>query len=133
VDALPTVVDDPSAGMSVVIDVASSATGLDVTASGLSIDLAAGEYWIGLTPHEDFGGGGQEFHLSSGGLIGDRPAWRNPANGFGFGPGWQDTDAVDDDDAYLDAAITVGGVIVPAPGAVGLLGVAGFGALRRRR
>ena len=47
----------------------------------------------------------------------------NPLNGFGFG-GLQDTGA--------NAAYSISGSAIPAPGALALLGIAGLASRRRR-
>jgi len=62
--------------------------GWSVEAEGLSIDLPAGDYWIGLTPIVEFVACGQAFHC----LVpasGCSARWRNPGGGLGYGTGWQ--------------------------------------------
>lgn len=123
--------DDPAAGASVVVDFVTTADGIAVTASGLNMALGAGTYWIGLAPELTFGGAGQEFHLEAVG-VGANTQGRNPGGGFGLGLDWFDAGqtfaGVD-----WDGAITVVGEVVPAPGAMALLGIAGLAGTRRRR
>ncbi|MBX3358336.1 MAG: PEP-CTERM sorting domain-containing protein [Phycisphaeraceae bacterium] len=96
-----------------------------LTASGLNINLAAGEYWIGLTPTLTGGFFGVDGHWPTEPTIGAASASRYYDSQFGASP-WTN------DNPGVDAAITVTGV-VPAPGAVALLGLGGLVATRRRR
>ena len=89
------------------------------------IELAAGSYWIGITPFNGFAANGQTgVAISS---TGDGVAAQaNPAGGFGFGP-YQMTEA--------NYAYSLEGDLgaVPAPGALALLGLAGIASRRRRK
>jgi hypothetical protein len=98
----------------------------ELTASGLALSLAPGEYWIGITPLAPSGFFGPEPHLASNTLVGDATAsydpfaFPGPPAWFNFNPG-------------VDAAIQINGTIVPGPaGGLALIGLAGF-AVRRRR
>lgn len=98
----------------------------ELTADSLALNLAPGEYWIGITPFAPSGFFGPEPHLAADGLIGDATASYDPfpfpgtPAWFNFNPG-------------VDAAIQINGTIVPAPaGSFALLGLAGFAARRRR-
>ncbi len=85
--------------------------------------LAAGSYWIGITPFNAFGDNGQTGAYQSD--IGDNSgAQANPTGAFGFGP-YQSTGA--------NYAYSLEGTGVPAPGALALLGLAGFASRRRRK
>lgn len=73
-----------------------------VTASGLSLDLAPGDYWIGITPVAPGGFFGPEIHMSSLTFLGaetaswDPYAFPGPPAWFHFNPG-------------VDAAIRIDG------------------------
>lgn len=74
-----------------------------VSASGLALDLAPGEYWIGITPIAPSGPFGPEIHLSSHTFIGDETASYDP---FGFpAPTWFHFNP------DLDAAMKIEGTI----------------------
>jgi hypothetical protein len=129
--SLPGAGDDPTAGTVVPVSLAEQGDATwKITASGLNLDMPAGNYWIGLTPLTNFASQGQEFHRGAP-IVGDDTAWRNPGGGFGYGGSWNY--------AYLigptwqgtyDGAILIEGV--PAPGALALLGLAGLVSRRRR-
>ena len=99
-------IDDPT--MSPVVPMAGvfNVDHFDVTASGLGIYLAPGEYWIGTTPIAPSGPFGPEIHLSSMTLIGDATAsydvYGMPAAWFNFNPG-------------VDAAILIEGTVAGTP------------------
>jgi MYXO-CTERM domain-containing protein len=124
--ALPLASDDPTAGTLVN---ATWSNGL-LVASGLNIPVS-GAMWVGLTAVGDFGAVGQEFHLCGTSVSGDPDAYRNPGGSFGLpaGTNWGDMTS---GAGYRDIAMTIEGV-VPAPGAMALLGLAGIAARRRRR
>ncbi len=91
--SLPGAGDDPAAGAVVDITLTSARRNRAwaVSASGLGIPLAAGDYWVGVTPIADFGLFGQEFHAVVApffGITGDQTAVQNPGGGFGIGSGW---------------------------------------------
>ncbi len=91
----------------------------EVTASGLNINLAAGEYWIGITPQATGGFFGPELGLSTGSSYGAPTT----VYAVGFGGGFAQLES--------DAAIKVQGV--PAPAGIAVAGLAGLVATRRRR
>ncbi len=131
-DPLPGVGDDPTASPSVAISVALVDAPTDtysITASGLDLDLAAGDYWIGITPIAPAGPFGSAIHLSATSLVGDASAsydafpFPAPPGGpawFNFNPG-------------VDASLLIEGAVAPAPGALGALCIAGLTLTRRRR
>ena len=86
--------------------------------------LAAGDYWLGITPLNHFAaGGGQTGVWQSD--IGDNSGHQaNPGGGFGMPGNWQATNA--------NYAYSLEGTAIPAPGALALLGLAGFAGRRRR-
>lgn len=134
--ALPNADDDPGSGLRVpvTISVISFGYSLSVNASGLDIDLAPGEYWIGLTPDIEYGLYLQEYHLPAQ-ILGADTAWRNPGGAFGIGTHWQNLDGIDDTDSWVglaDAAMLVEGAFIPAPGAGALFGMGAILARRRR-
>jgi uncharacterized protein (TIGR03382 family) len=132
--ALPGAGDDPGLGTVVATTFVDADAGTQaMTASGLGLVLGPGEYWIGLTPILDFLVFSQEFHRGAP-IIGGDTAFRNPGGGFGIGSGWSTTAILGGNwiGAY-DAAILIQGEVIPAPGAVALLGLGGLACLRRRR
>ena len=128
---LPGAGDDPTTGTSVAVNISTGANGVEVHASGLNIALAAGDYWVGLTPELNFGTFGQEFLQGSANIQGDASASRNPGGGFGVGTDWVDSGATFGGIADWNGAITILGT--PAPGTLALLGLGGLVATRRRR
>lgn len=114
--------NDPT--MSPIVSVTtSSSNNVGILTVELDLDLAAGEYWIGLTPIFAIG---DPILLSSMSTYGDASAsydafaFPGPPTWFNFNPG-------------VDASIMVEGTAIPAPGALALLGLAGVGFRRRRR
>lgn len=124
--------EDPLGGTLVSVDFTATTDGLSVTANGLDLALAAGTYWIGLTPDLEFGTAGQEFHQGSASAFGSNSFARNPGDGFGFGTDWFDATNLVGGVPY-DAAITVVGKAVPEPTTAGLLALACVGLVTRRR
>ena len=120
----------PQLGQSVAVDFVTTANGIEVTASGLNINLDAGTYWVGLTPELDFLVWGQEFHQRAA-SMGAATQARNPGGGFGLGTDWFDAGMTFNGIPDWDGAIRIEGI--PAPGAMALLGLAGFFGGRRRR
>jgi hypothetical protein len=132
--ALPPDSYDPQVdGMVVPVQTTLAGDHWEVTASGLATILdGSKEYWIGLTPTADFGVFGQEFHLAAP-IVGEDTAWRNPGGGFALGTQWQTTAPLGTDWIGLyDGAFLVQGTVIPAPGALALLGLAGLAGRRRR-
>ena len=111
----------------VTISVSEISAGLFAISADVSVNLADGDYWIGLTPQ----GGVQGLHLTSTSTNGDQAHIRNPS-GVLF-PGWEGVSAFGQ--GSFDISITVEGVeIVPEPSTATLLalGLAGM-VVRRRR
>jgi len=115
--------------------VLASATGLQVGGNLVfdltGIQLAAGTYWLSARVVRPFAGGGQWFWTSSASGSGADALWQNPGGGFGLGGApiaWSAIVA-----GSTAAAFTLEGTLVPAPGALALLGVAGIVARRRAR
>lgn len=102
-----------------------------VTASGLNIYLAPGNYWIGLTPTYAGGGFGLPGQWPSATLIGDDQYYRG-ANIGTMDASWSDN-TTDANYPHGDGAFLITGTFTPTPGAAALLGVAGLAAGRRRR
>jgi hypothetical protein len=124
--------EDPLAGTQVAINLIDTADGLTVVASGLNLNLAAGTYWIGLTPNFDFGQFNQEFHQQTSGIIGSETWARNPGGGFGLGGDWQTGGTLFGQPPF-DSALRVEGSVVPEPTAVGVLALGIVGLVIRRR
>ncbi len=129
--SLPADDDDPRLGMSVPVDV--SEEFLDgfgliwvFEADGLSVDLAAGEYWVGLTPVLDFATWGLVTAHMPALRVGEVSASKVPFTS----PEW---DPITTPDGPWDGAITIHGTVIPSPGTLGLLGFGGLMAACRRR
>ena len=106
---LPEPGDDPAAGMQVTAQIEPDVFGLAITAAGLDINLAPGEYWIGLTPDVNFGQFGQAFHLETFFPQGDGTAARNPGGAFAIGSDWIDAGTAFGGVPGWDGAIRVNG------------------------
>jgi hypothetical protein len=132
--SLPVPGDDPTAGTVYPASLSVVGASTVVTAGGLSINLAAGNYWIGITPIIAFGVYGQEYHQQADAVIGDYSAVRNPGNGFGYGTGWGTYALIGG--SLADGAIRIEGASgIPEPSTWSLLalGVCALAFLRRRR
>ena len=101
-----------------------------LTVSGLNLTLDAGTYFFGLTPEHN-GNEGQEFHVNSATDFGSPTFFRNPANGFGTGTGWQEVGNLVPAQSDFEASITIRAV--PEPTAAGLLALGLVGLTTRRR
>ncbi len=99
----------------------------EVIASGLNLNLAEGDYWIGLTPRYVGSDADNQWPALSqwGSSQAVRfatpldPSWTDNAAAFGAGP--------------TDGAIKIQGVAVPAPASLSLVGLGALAAGRRRR
>jgi len=99
---------NPSNGTIVPVTVEDLGGSLAISASGLDIDLAPGDYLIGLTPRGDFNTVGQEFHLSAA-PVGAESMYQNPGGAFNLPAGTQVGNASDLAAGFLDAAISIEG------------------------
>ncbi len=83
--------DDPTVDVIVPMSATMEADHWKVTATGLSINLMPGEYWIGITPNAPGGMWGPEIHLASFTSTGDATAsydpYGMPVAWFNFVPG----------------------------------------------
>lgn len=125
--------DDATVGQVVPVTISNGVWGLEVVADGLNIKLPSGHYWIGLTPIMDHATYGQAWHQAAPILM-CNTGWQNPGGGFGYGTDWTYAYGVDNTGAWQDTydmAILIEGRI-PSPGALPLLGLAGFARRRRR-
>lgn len=112
-----------------------SATGIQsggvLTFDLTGVTLAAGTYWIAAQLERDFDLGGQWYWRTSTTMNGAQAMWQNPGGSFGYGTGPIGIDALGQ--SAWDMAFTLEGTVVPAPGAVALLGSAALVGRRRRR
>ncbi len=76
------ITDDPSASMVVTVSY-DVGTGIFSTV-GLNLDVAAGDYWIGLTGIAGFAEFGNNAHKQGANANGDPDAARNPGGSFNF-------------------------------------------------
>ncbi len=139
---LPLPSQDPSVGQTVTIAVTHNAyfaNYYDVTASGLSLHLNPGEYWIGLTPigsNATYLDMKSAFTLTNSAGATYSSVLRNPGGGQGDGAQWQTIDAWENHfwNAPLFEEMDIQGSPVPEPGSIiGLsLGLAGLLLLLRR-
>lgn len=95
--------------------------------TGISLD--AGTYWISAQVVRSFELGGQWFWRESDTMNGAQALWQNPGGGFGYG-GDPIPITVLGQNGH-DMAFTLEG-IVPAPGAIALLGLGAWAGRRRR-
>jgi hypothetical protein len=111
-----------------------------MTASGLNLNWAPGEYWVGLTGLGNYAGAAGELFAgysgtnSAGANFGS--AVDNPGGGF-LTPGWTTTGSITGDpyavtNAY-DAIDIQGVVAAPEPASMALLGLGIVGLINRRR
>lgn len=99
----------------------------EIRADGLNINLAAGEYWIGLTPVGPTGPFGPDRQWSSTTHNGQSQHVR-----FYPDSGWQNAGTYYGVPSF-DGAMLIQGTTVPAPASLGLIGLGGLLATRRRR
>ncbi len=135
--SLPGSGDDPTAGAVYPASLSVVGASTLVTASGLSINLAAGNYWIGITPIILFDTYGQEFHQQADAVMGYYSAMRNPGGGFGIGTAWG-TYALwgvgaDPADGAIRIERTSAAIPEPATWSLLALGLGALAFLRRRR
>ena len=108
------ITDDPSASMVVTVSFDVN-TGV-LTTVGLNLNVAAGDYWIGLTAIAGFGEFGSSFRLEGANDNGDPDAARNPGGSFNFpaGTNWFTIEGFDGW-GFHDIALTVEGVPIQCP------------------
>ncbi len=106
----------------VVYDSSWGGEGEHVTLDLNGFTLDAGTYYIGVTAHNSYASNGQTGIMASN-LGGFNAYQANPSGAFGFGP-TQNTGN--------NAAYSMTGTAIPAPGALALLGLAGLATRRRR-
>jgi hypothetical protein len=131
----PLASDDPTAGSLVSISTTSVGNNVyKITASGLNMNVSAGNYWVGLTPRGDFGAVGQAFHLNSTTTSGAPSYWRNPSGGFGSGSDWIPASTAGNQAAFVDGSLMIEGTqVVPEPGTMAALAIGAVALLRRRK
>lgn len=97
-------VDDPTADPLVPVSAVLNGDHWVVTASGLSIDLMPGSYWIGFTPIAPGGMWGPEIHLSSmSAPIGDASASYDP---YGMPVAWMNFNPGVDTAVLIEGEVT---------------------------
>ncbi len=124
---LPTAGDDPSASVELPASAVDVGGVIEVTVSGLSESLGAGDYWVGITPIALGGGPFGGFEGIQ--LVADMPIGDPSASYDAFPASWATTSGPA---GPADGAILIEGV-VPAPASAALIGLAGAMTLRRRR
>jgi MYXO-CTERM domain-containing protein len=103
-----------------------------ITASGLSSVLTPGDWWVGLTPIGTGSTADTQYVAAS--FVGAPQAATKLVPTGGFGGAWFDDGASYSNGLQnADGAILITGTSVPAPASLGLLGLGGLVALRRRR
>lgn len=111
-----------------------SATGVQsggvLTFDLTGITLGPGTYWIAAQVQRNFDLGGQWFWRLSDTSNGAQALWQNPGGAFGYGTNPVTVDVLGQ--SGWDMAFELEGTIVPAPGAIALLGVCGLVGRRRR-
>lgn len=132
--ALPGAGDDPTTGTVVAVTMTNVGTNrrgtlYDMVWTG-SVNVGAGDKWIGLTPIAAFGTAGQAFGIEVA-KVGDASAYRNPGGGFGVGTAWGNSSIFGSTDP-MDNNIIIEGEVVPEPATLLALG-AGLAALAARR
>jgi len=141
-NSLPAVQNDPTTGTQVAVQItslgaigANAAQAYLLTASGLNLQLAAGEYWIGLTGIGAFGSGeiqeGFTTTNSAGANFGS--AFINPQGGFAAGTSWQPLTNITGDSVDYSAIDIQGSFATPEPASMALLGLGVVGLIKRRR
>lgn len=75
--------------------------------AGLNLQVAAGSYWVGLTPKVGYAASGQTFNYEANVTLGDPSVLINPGGGFGAGTGWAPASKLSP--GYGDAAIKIQG------------------------
>ena len=121
---------DPNLNNAAIASRTGTQVGTDLYFDLTGISLGAGTYWISAQVERNFDVGGQWFWRESETTNGAQALWQNPGGAFGYGNDPVPITALGQN-AY-DMAFTLEGV-VPAPGAVALLGAAGLLQRRRRR
>lgn len=142
--ASPSAGSDPSTGTLVNVTVTPNTNFTNVfyiTATGLNLNWAAGEYWVGLSALATYGDGvtsNNEVFIAdnltnSAGALHTSFA-RNPANGWQGGSGWQDYATFSAGNASNGyGAMDIQGTLAPEPVSLLVMGMGGLALLRRRK
>jgi hypothetical protein len=144
----PTVGNDPSTGTTVNVTVTADTNFTNVfylTATGLNLNWAAGEYWVGLTPNAAYGTYGQTYTGDIVvGALGANAAGanytsviRDPGGAFGdpAGTNWASFNTWDSSTTAngYEAMDIQGVVAAPEPVSMAFLGLGVVGLIARRR
>jgi len=131
--SLPLPSDDPTAGSVHPITLTDIGGDYEITMSGLNINLAPGDYWIGFAPIVDRTVNGQNWHYPTATTTGDLAALRNMTDYWGYGTDWLTIESMGY--SYPDASLLIEGTagnVIPVPSSI-LLGSIGLGLLSRVR
>lgn len=115
--SLPGPLDLPGVFGSGVAAYSVSAGVAEIHLGGLSISLAAGNYWIGITPVASNATNDQTFAREAAVAFGDPTAIRNPGGAFGHGTGWTDdfgTPRFDDMSLLIQGVVGASAVVPEA-------------------
>lgn len=121
----------PDLGSSVIASASGVQVGGNLLFDLTGITLGAGTYWISAQVVRPIEPGGQWFWNTSNTINGAQALWQNPGGSFGYGSAPISIQVLGPQ--RYDMALTLEGTIVPAPGALALLGVAGIVGRRRAR
>jgi hypothetical protein len=119
----------PDLGSSTVASASGVQVGGNLLFDLTGITLGAGTYWISAQVVRPLEPGGQWFWSPSNTMNGAQALWQNPGGAFGLGSDPISIQVLGPQ--RHDMAFTLEGTIVPAPGALALLGVAALVGRRR--
>ncbi len=105
----------------------------ELTATGLNLTLAPGDYWITLTPLSNYAQYGQTLMAqNTTTILLDDSRYRNPGGGCGYAQGTVWINSYANSYYNWEDAMKIQGTLAPEPGALSLLALAGLALIRRR-